>query len=289
MVWWQIALLLLGALALAILGGIFLGRFFLGIRSKNSRREIERNRQLSEYIETRKTNSKTGILSLEEALQKKLRLENNTSDKKPDLQVSQTNSTKFLSENIQRQPLSIPKTIPAFDSFAAEEQIAKERAERAAKGVESLAKIEAALRIKEAKNREKLEMDHKVRETTTLNTKVADKVINQKYPEVKQHNTLQKACLDEIHANLKIATTPWTGTPLQFVTSTMDKNPDQFDSLKVQNHDDLREAYTDMAMANNIVWLVTELGTNSKELEESYVKLCAKVAERLHKILQDNP
>jgi hypothetical protein len=136
-------------------------------------------------------------------------------------------------------------------------------------------------------------MDHKVRETAALNTKVAEKVtieaINKTYPEVKQQNTKQKACLDEIQANLKIATTPWTGTPLQFVTSTMDKNPDKFDAIHVQNHDDLREAYTDMAMANNIVWLVTELGTNSKELEDSYIKLCAKVAERLYNILQDNP
>jgi hypothetical protein len=293
MVWWQITLFVLGALTLAILGGVFLGRFIFRLWPQHSYRERERDRQLNKYIETHKINSKTGKLSLEEAWETKLQLESNTNKKKPDLQVNQTNSIKLLSEKIRKESFNIPKTISIVNPLAFKESLAKERGERAAKGEETLARIEAAVRIKEADSREKSEIDHKVTEITTLNTNIAEKVtveaITKTLPEVKQHNASQNTCLNEITANLRIATTPWTGTPLLFVTSTMDKHSDEFDAINVQNHDDLREAYTDMAMANNIVWLVTELGASSKELGESYVKLCAKIAERLHKILRDNP
>ena len=58
----------------------------------------------------------------------------------------------------------------------------------------------------------------------------------------------------------------------------------EFDNLSPSLRSDLRDAYTDMAMANNIVWLVTEFRTKSKDLEASYIKLCSKIAERLTKI-----
>ena len=97
---------------------------------------------------------------------------------------------------------------------------------------------------------------------------------------------LKKELLSEIRTNLKIATTPWTGKPLRFETTKMDNNKGEFDSLISDYRADIREAYTDMAMANNIVWLVTDLGAGSKDLEDSYVKLCVKISERLSKLLQ---
>jgi hypothetical protein len=96
----------------------------------------------------------------------------------------------------------------------------------------------------------------------------------------KSSRVLGEPYLAETRANLKIATTPWMGKPLPFQTTTMTNNP----SIPT----DLVEAYTDMAMANNIVWLVTDLGTSSKDLENSYLNLCAKIAERLTKVLQSN-
>jgi hypothetical protein len=43
--------------------------------------------------------------------------------------------------------------------------------------------------------------------------------------------------------------------------------------------------YVDVGLANNIVWLATEIGHRSKELDESYIKLCASIAERIQNIL----
>jgi hypothetical protein len=41
-------------------------------------------------------------------------------------------------------------------------------------------------------------------------------------------------------------------------------------------------------LANNVVWLATEMNHRSKELDESYIKLCAGIAERIQKIMQPN-
>jgi hypothetical protein len=49
---------------------------------------------------------------------------------------------------------------------------------------------------------------------------------------------------------------------------------------------ELKEAYIDIRLANNIVWLVTEMGASSKDFEASYLRLCGKIAERLNKVLR---
>ena len=49
----------------------------------------------------------------------------------------------------------------------------------------------------------------------------------------------------------------------------------------------MTEAYVDMFLANNIVWLVTEIGRDSQELTAGYYKLSNKIAERLQRIMPD--
>jgi len=85
----------------------------------------------------------------------------------------------------------------------------------------------------------------------------------------------------EIQTNLRIAVTPWSGTPLPFETRVWDTNSSEFDSLGTQHREDLAQAYVDMSLANQIVWVWTELGSASKDLELSYRSLCSKIAERL--------
>ena len=48
--------------------------------------------------------------------------------------------------------------------------------------------------------------------------------------------------------------------------------------------EDLTQAYVDMRLANSIVWLSTEIGHRSKNLDENYVKMCTNIAERLDRI-----
>jgi hypothetical protein len=96
----------------------------------------------------------------------------------------------------------------------------------------------------------------------------------------------QALALIELQTNLKIATTPWDSTPLPFQTEIWDRNIGQFDTMGEERRRNLGEAYLDMHMANQIVWLFTSLGSISNDLAASYRLLCAKVAERLTLLLQ---
>jgi len=54
-------------------------------------------------------------------------------------------------------------------------------------------------------------------------------------------------------------------------------------SLAVDVRDELSEAYSDMALANSITWLATEMSRRSPSLDDSYTKLRASVAARLNR------
>jgi hypothetical protein len=47
---------------------------------------------------------------------------------------------------------------------------------------------------------------------------------------------------------------------------------------------ELTEAYSDMALANSITWLSTEMGRRSQSLDESYLKLRTSVSDRLNRV-----
>jgi hypothetical protein len=85
----------------------------------------------------------------------------------------------------------------------------------------------------------------------------------------------------EIEADYKTATQPWAGKLTSFQTQVWDSNSDGAHSLSPSIREGLTQAYADMRLANSIVWLSTELGRRSASLDESYVKLCATIADRL--------
>ncbi|MFH1031323.1 MAG: hypothetical protein V1767_01950 [Chloroflexota bacterium] len=91
--------------------------------------------------------------------------------------------------------------------------------------------------------------------------------------------------LKEIEANLVIATAPWNGRPQPFRTEVWDKKSDEFNLLRAGLREELTEAYMDMRLANDLVWLLTDVGRRNKDLDESYIKLCAAVAERLNSLM----
>ena len=93
------------------------------------------------------------------------------------------------------------------------------------------------------------------------------------------------AALTELNNNLSIARRPVTNNLVNFQTDIWKSKRSEFNPISADLMAELTEAYVDMMLANNIVWLVMELGRNSQDLKEGYAKLSNKVAERLQRIL----
>jgi hypothetical protein len=88
----------------------------------------------------------------------------------------------------------------------------------------------------------------------------------------------------EIEFNRRIANKEWTGDLQPFQTRAWDNRGDEVHSLAAEIRNELSEAYSDMALANSISWLSTEMSRRSPSLDESYSKLRVSVANRLNKV-----
>ena len=85
----------------------------------------------------------------------------------------------------------------------------------------------------------------------------------------------------ELESNLNVATAPWSGKVTAFQTTAWDANPDKIEPGLAEKRAEITEVYIDIRLANNIVWISNELGNKSPNLDESYRKLCTKIAERI--------
>ncbi len=101
----------------------------------------------------------------------------------------------------------------------------------------------------------------------------------------KQRESLKSDFIKELETNLAIATTPWADKLIPFQTSCWDAKHGESEPLLTVHHQDLIQLYVDIGLANNIVWLATEIDHRSKELDESYIKLCAGIAENLKRVV----
>jgi hypothetical protein len=88
----------------------------------------------------------------------------------------------------------------------------------------------------------------------------------------------------EIEHNRRLATSEWTGQLESFATKVWDSRGEEVHSLSAELRSELTEAYSDMALANSITWLSTEMSRRSPSLDESYTKLRASVAKRLNRV-----
>ena len=88
----------------------------------------------------------------------------------------------------------------------------------------------------------------------------------------------------EIEYNRRLATSEWSGQLQPFQTRAWDSRGDEIHALSVDVRNELAEAYSDMALANSITWLSTEMERRSPSLDESYAKLKASVASRLNRV-----
>jgi hypothetical protein len=89
----------------------------------------------------------------------------------------------------------------------------------------------------------------------------------------------------ELENNLAIARRPSTSQLVSFQTKIWSTRRSDFNLADSALIGELSEAYVDMLLANNIVWLVMELGRDSQDLTSSYNKLSFKIAERLQRIM----
>ena len=87
----------------------------------------------------------------------------------------------------------------------------------------------------------------------------------------------------EIEYNRRLATAEWSGQLQPFQTRVWDSRGEEVHSLAADVRSELSEAYSDMALANSITWLATEMSRRSPSLDESYVKLRASVGTRLNR------
>ena len=97
--------------------------------------------------------------------------------------------------------------------------------------------------------------------------------------------TRQTAFIRELETNLTIATAPWKDRPVPFQTTCWEAKIEKVEPGKVSHLQDLIQLYADINLANNVVWLATEIGHRSKELDESYLKLSSGIAERIKGII----
>jgi hypothetical protein len=102
--------------------------------------------------------------------------------------------------------------------------------------------------------------------------------------EVRQKESSKSDIVKELEINLSIATTLWSDKLLPFQTNSWDSKHAEDEPLLTSHIQDLIQLYIDVGLANNIVWMVTEFGHRSKELDESYMKLCASIAGRIKEI-----
>jgi hypothetical protein len=91
--------------------------------------------------------------------------------------------------------------------------------------------------------------------------------------------------LTELEKNLTVAGQPVSDHLHNFYTDIWSTRRSEFNSLDQVLLSEVTEAYVDMLLANNLVWLTTELKRDSQELTASYLKLKEKIAERLDRIM----
>ena len=102
--------------------------------------------------------------------------------------------------------------------------------------------------------------------------------------EVRQNESSKSDIVKELEINLSIATTLWSDKLLPFQTTSWYSKHTEDEPLLASHIQTLIQLYIDVGLANDIVWMDTEFGHRSKELDESYMKLCASIAGRIKEI-----
>jgi hypothetical protein len=92
------------------------------------------------------------------------------------------------------------------------------------------------------------------------------------------------ALLEEVESNLQIAAKPWAGELFSFQTRIGDTLQDKANTFPANLQGSLAQIYIDIRLANSIVRLSQEFNRRSPNLDESYMKLCTSITEKINRI-----
>jgi hypothetical protein len=89
----------------------------------------------------------------------------------------------------------------------------------------------------------------------------------------------------ELERNLEIATSPVDTGLVKFQLDVWNNHYREFEECNSAILSELTQAYVDMLLANNKVWMLSEFGSIGQNSKDDYLILRTKVAERLQSIL----
>ena len=167
------------------------------------------------------------------------------------------------------------------------ELAAKEIAKREAEEVKEMARreAEAAKRAREAEAMAKKETELAVKEIAEREAKEVKEIARREAEGVEEHlKSTADGLLAEVKNNRRIATEPLTDKLLPFQTDVWGTHQYEVDKLPANLRNELEQVYTDIRLANSIVWMSTEFNRRSQSLDEHYRQLCTSIAERLNRV-----
>ena len=161
---------------------------------------------------------------------------------------------------------------------------AKEIAKREAEEAKVMAKREAeeakGAREAEARAKKEEELAAKV-----MAKREAEEAEGAKEAVVEEQLKFTAASLfAEVENNHRIATEPLTDKLRPFLSDAWGAHQYEVNKLPTNLRDDLEQVYTDISMANSIVWVSTEFNRRTQSLDMHYRQLCTSIAERLDRI-----
>ena len=258
--WWQIALIILVSIIAGLLVGYLLSYLII---TQLLKKPFVRKRETATVVEEPLKSTVPNLLT--ELIKKRETTEQLTKQQ-----------AKREAEEVRRAR-EIEKQAGKEAELQAKQQAKREAEEvRKTREAEKQAGKEAELQAKEQARREPEEAK-RAREAEKQERKEAAVVEEPQEPIVPE-------LVAEVENNHRIATKPWTGELLPFQTGVWDTSPDKVHILPANLREALTETYTDMRLANSIVWLSTELGRRTHNLDENYMKLRTNIAERLDRI-----
>jgi len=99
-----------------------------------------------------------------------------------------------------------------------------------------------------------------------------------------QQNLMAPDLLAEIEHNRNIASQPLREKLLPLETRVWEAQQHEVDKLPANLRYESQQVYIDIGLVNNLVWLSTEFGRRSPDLDKTYMRLCNIVAERLDRV-----
>jgi chemotaxis protein histidine kinase CheA len=210
-------------------------------------------------------------------------------------EAEEARRARLVQEREKKKAEQIAREIAQREAEAARkarELEEKNRREAEQQARESAQKeIEAARKAQELEEKNRKEAEQRARETAQREaeaTREARETGKEEAEKVtvggEQVKIDTPGLLAEVENNRMLANEPWTGKLIPFQTYVWNTNPAELHTLPASLREDMAQAYSDIQLANSIVWLATELGRRSPSLDENYMKLCTNIAARLETI-----